>query len=356
MPLETFNLSGLLPVLGKLHDGAMLVDHNMTISFANQAAHQIFDYKTPELIGANISVLIPEQHRKQHKKHSTDYINNPAPRIMNSSMRLEGIDKNNNPIPLLVSLDPIETENEKMILVSIRDIRVIVKMETELFHARKLETIGKTASGIIHDLNNVLQVIYSSSHQARKCPEGNAHKYLDDIDAQATLATSILRSLLSYLQQGAPEAARLNLNETVGNFQPILNSILPKEIQLSLNIDKEEHFIHSTSTVIDQILLNLVINSNDAVTGVETPEITLSLAAAETEGEAVLSVRDNGCGMSEEVKQNAFKTFFTTKTDKGTGLGLANIYGAVIDLDGRIDIDSCPGKGTTFKITLPTLP
>lgn len=344
--------------MDNFHDGTILCDHSLTIRHANQAAHNIFGYEIGMLDGLNVAALIPESTRHHHKSHTDQYLNNPQARRMNMMSHLTGLKRDGREIHLSISLNPINVEHESLVLASIRDVEDIVKLETELFHARKMEVVGKTSSGIIHDLKNVLQIINSSSHLARmelNEPSSAAH-YLNDIDAQTELASAMLSGLLSFLKEGNPEPRRLNLNETIAKLQPIARSILPKTIHFSLDMDKKQHYIHSTSTTVDQILLNLLINASDAVHGIENPEICIKLQGSDIrQHEVILTVSDNGCGMSDEVKQNAFKAFFTTKVKKGTGLGLANVYGAVLDLSGEIQVTSEPGLGTSFEIMLPDM-
>ncbi|ATX81318.1 PAS domain S-box-containing protein [Mariprofundus ferrinatatus] len=355
MPHTQTNLNSLLSVLSKLHDGVILTNSKLNITFANHAAHEIFGYSPRELIGANISDLIPEEHRAHHQHLTDTYMHNPVPRLMNPSMRLEGTNRTGETIPLIVSLDPIETESETMILVLIRDIRTVVRMETELFHARKLETIGKTAAGIIHDLKNVLHIINSSNYFAKKDSSGNALKYLDDIDTQTQVANNMLTSLLNYLRHGNPAAKRINLGDSLKALEPVARSLLPKRVEFNVEAGDEHLHVHSTSTSIEQVLLNLLFNAGDAIANATQPKVTVSLMKEKGSGNAILSVADNGCGMSDKVKANLFQAFFTTKESKGTGLGLASVYGAVVDIGGQIEVESNEGMGTTFFISLPTV-
>ena len=346
------SLKNFMSVLDDLHDGAILCDSNMNIKAANKMAHSIFGYEADELIKSNINILIPENIRKQHGSYTARFQKNPEPRTMNMMTHLTGQKKDNSQVHLSISLKPVSIGEESLILVAIRDVEDIVQLKTKLFHAQKMETIGKTCSGIVHDLKNILQIISASSFLARTGDEQELPELLGEIDCQTQLASDMLRYMLTYLKEGAPEPGPVNLGTLIQSFQPIAIAALPKQTQLSFDIEKGEYQVISTPTAISQLLLNLIVNATDALQEVEKPEVKIKLEAPE-HGEIRLTVSDNGHGMDENTKNNAFKSYFTTKKEKGTGLGLATVYGIILDQGGHINIESSPGLGTSFIIKLP---
>jgi len=347
------NLEKLMTVLEDFHDGAILCNPDMTIRHANQTAHAIFAYETDQLIGSSINILIPGQIRKAHAAYASSYFQNPEPRRMNMMTHLTGLKKDGHEIHLSISLKPVNIDRETLALVIIRDVEEIVQLEAKLFHAQKMEAIGKTSSGIVHDLNNILQIISTSSFLAKSGINDETREFLDEIDTQTELASNMLRYLLTYLKEGTPASGCVDLEKLINSFRPIAGAALPKKTQITFDIQKGNNYeIYSTPTAVSQLLLNLIVNAKDALQETKNPKVQITLKPT-IHGEIDLIISDNGCGMDEKTRKNAFKSYFTTKKEQGTGLGLATVYGIILDQGGQIDIESTPGKGSSFIITLP---
>jgi len=240
-------------------------------------------------------------------------------------------------------------------------------MEAQLRQAQKMESVGRLAGGVAHDYNNMLTVILGFTDMAMDelDPTGNVHANLKEVRRAARRAMDITRQLLAFARKQTISPIVLDLNKNVEDMLKMLRRLIGEDIDLSWVPGDSLWHVKMDPSQIDQVLANLCINARDAIEGVgkvtiETDTKIFDAAYCADHvgfipGEFVqLSVSDNGCGMSKEIQDNLFEPFFTTKeVDKGTGLGLATVYGIVKQNNGFINVYSEPNKGTTFKIYLP---
>ncbi len=241
------------------------------------------------------------------------------------------------------------------------------KLKAQLFQAQKMESVGRLAGGIAHDYNNMLSVILMYSEMAldRTHPDDDLHKYITAILNAARRSTDITRQLLIFARKQTVTPRILDLNATITDMLKLLRRIIGEEIALSFEPGADVWPVKIDPSQVDQVLANLLVNARDAITG--TGKITIqtgieTLDAANFAGYpkfspgdyAVLSVQDDGSGMDKDTIEQIFEPFFTTKDEsKGTGLGLATVYGIVKQNKGFITVHSEPGKGACFTIFLP---
>ncbi|MCM2284428.1 MAG: response regulator [Desulfobacula sp.] len=241
-------------------------------------------------------------------------------------------------------------------------------LQKQLLQAQKMESIGRLAGGVAHDFNNMLGVILGYAELALEQASDNAalHESLREIQRAAGRSADITRQLLAFARKQTIDPRILNLNETVESMLRMLRRLIGEDISLSFVPGEHCFPVKMDPSQIDQILANLCINSRDAIAQagyitIETSGVAFDSTYCEDHPGfspgtfTLLAVSDNGSGMEKETLANVFEPFFTTKTpDKGTGLGLATVYGIVKQNNGFINVYSEPEKGTTFRIYLPS--
>jgi PAS domain S-box-containing protein len=241
------------------------------------------------------------------------------------------------------------------------------KLETQLFQAQKMESVGRLAGGVAHDFNNMLSVIIGRAEMAleKGVSTDKLQHNLDEILKAGLRSADLTRQLLAFARKQTAIPKIMDLNETISGILKMLRRLIGEDIDLLWAPGLDLWKVKIDPSQVDQILANLAVNARDAISGVgavtmrtENVVIDDSKRAETPEcmpGDYVLlTVSDTGVGMSKEVRENIFEPFFTTKeVGKGTGLGLSTVYGIVKQNDGFIYVASEPGKGTTFKIYLP---
>jgi two-component system, cell cycle sensor histidine kinase and response regulator CckA len=241
------------------------------------------------------------------------------------------------------------------------------RLEKQFLQAQKMESVGRLAGGVAHDFNNMLSVIQGHVDLALMDVDKDHPSYADlqEIQAAAKKSTNIVRQLLAFARKQiiAPEV--LDLNDQVADMLKMLRRLIGEDMELIWKPGADVWEVKMDPAQIDQILVNLVVNARDAILDVgqvviETENVLLDQSYCATHSGSVpglyvrLMVSDTGCGMDKETLQNIFDPFFTTKeADKGTGLGLATVYGIVKQNNGYIDVHSERGEGTSFEIYLP---
>jgi signal transduction histidine kinase len=244
------------------------------------------------------------------------------------------------------------------------------KLQQQVIQSQKLESVGRLAGGVAHDFNNMLSVIsgFTELSLAKVDKQSSLHDYLSEVLDACKRSTNITRQLLAFASKQAVEPIVLDLNGSIEAMLKMLGRLIGEDITLIWQPGEDIGTVKIDPTQVDQILANLCVNARDAIGGVgrvmiETGTATIDDIYCATHkgvvaGEYVtLSVSDNGSGMDEDTQRHLFEPFFTTKEEgKGTGLGLATVFGIIKQNNGFITVYSEPGEGSTFKIYLPQHP
>ena len=353
-------------IIGKTVDG--------TITSWNKGAEKIFGYKEHEVIGKPITILTPHEHE--------DEIPELLEQIKSgkSVKRIETVrqKKNGDTIPVSLTISPIIDKEGHIIGASTisRDISDRLKaaqqreaLQEQLLQAQKMEAIGTLAGGFAHDFNNKLQVIAGYVEVIlfnKDLPETLKHD-LGIIRQTVDSSSELIKGMMVFSRKTPIELQPIELNKLVAQTRSMLTRSIPKMIEIDLLLADDLWPINASPNQIDQILMNLAVNARDAMPDggkltIKTNNIVLDEEycrfdpLAKPGRYALITVSDTGTGMDKETASRIFEPFFTTKkAGKGTGLGLAVVYGIVEQHGGRIICDSKPSVGTTFRIYFPAI-
>ena len=270
-------------------------------------------------------------------------------------------------IPVEVLLTAVQRDGQRILHVVWRDLTERKALEEELRHAQKMEAIGKLAGGIAHDFNNLLVAILGNSEllTSSLVDRPDQLALVSEITRAGERASSLVSQLLTFSRKREVHSSVFDTNALLSHLQSFLQRLIGEHIRLVTIPASESVCVRMDPGQFEQLVVNLVTNSRDALPagGTVTVEVRRLELTAEVVGSfgelepgsyAILSVSDNGIGMHEEVASRAFEPFFTTKEiGKGTGLGLATVYGIAKQAGGIAEIYSAAGKGATVKVALP---
>ena len=247
-----------------------------------------------------------------------------------------------------------------------QDITEKTKLEQQYRQAQKVESIGRLAGGVAHDLNNLLSPIlgYSELLKDDLEPGGKHRGFVNQILEAGFRARDLVRQLLAFGRKQTLEYKPVDMNKVVTGFENLLRRTIREDIETRIIPSPHIPVVMADPGQIEQVIMNLVVNAADAMP--DGGLLTIETAQADLDEEyaarhpgvkpdayVMLAVSDTGCGMNDEIREHLFEPFFSTKGDQGTGLGLATVYGIIKQHGGNIWIYSEPGRGTTFKIYLP---
>lgn len=265
---------------------------------------------------------------------------------------------------------PVLEEGQKRgwVLV-LRDVTERRRTQEMVQQQERLAAVGQLAAGIAHDFNNVMSaiVLYAQILQRRDDLSDKERRRLDVIYRQANHAIDLIKQILDFSRRSVMERSAMDLVPFFKEMFRLFEHTLPESIELALHYEASDYFVVADPTRLQQAIMNLAINARDAMPDGGSFTVRLSrlvLAPREVQPSPDMApgawlridVADNGCGMSEEMMQHLFEPFYTTKgPGKGTGLGLAQVYGIIRQHDGAITVDSVQGRGTTFTIYLPLI-
>ena len=368
-----------------ISDVIWMLDLNMDILYISPSIEPMGGFSPEELEGISFLRLLAPDHADLFSDRISKGINEPScsgdtPPAMVIELLQANKDGTTTWIEAKVSCFSGDGEERKILGIS-RDITDRKQAEKEkqeiqeqLLQSQKMESIGTLAGGIAHDFNNLLTIIngYSGLILGKLEADHPLYKKIDAISHAGGRAEDLTRQLLAFSRKQIYSPKILDINATVSSLDKLLRRLIGEDIHVETILDKNIGMILADRTQIEQIFTNLVVNARDALAGsckknlkkritIETgqtlflPQAVKKMNLSHPGQYVFFSVSDNGRGMDKEIQKRIFEPFFTTKpTDKGTGLGLAMIYGIVQQNQGNIQVYSEPDQGTLFKIYWPS--
>jgi PAS domain S-box-containing protein len=356
----------LASIVDSSDDAIIGKDLQGRITAWNRGAERIYGYSSEEMIGKNVSVLAPGDRPDE------------IPQILERIRRGESVEhfdsvrvaKDGRRLDVSISVSPIREAGGKVIGASAiaRDITAQKRAEGHLRQAQKMEAIGRLAGGMAHDFNNILGIITACTEllRGRLDAKSDLGQYVTNMRKAVDRGASLTRQLLAFSRKNVVQPQVLDLNERLREVSKLLRPLMGEDVEIVISPRTETAVVEADPGQLDQIVLNLAVNARDAMphggkfiletSKVKMDEVFSQMHSRIAAGDYVqLTVSDTGTGMDAATVSRIFEPFFTTKeVGKGTGLGLAMVYGIVQQAGGQIWVYSEPGRGTTFKIYLPS--
>ncbi|MBN2530090.1 MAG: PAS domain S-box protein [Deltaproteobacteria bacterium] len=349
-----------LALFNSIPDGIVIASSRMRILASNTTFQNMVGRNETELVGKPLQQFWAGKSSSYSLKMDTDSLpSSPFTRLYGKT----------GSIPVQVTQSPIEWNGQKCTELSIRNMSDRYELELTLARVQKVQTVGKLAGGLAHDFNNILSGIFGavslSKRVIQRVESPLAYqpitRYLETISDCGQTAASILDRLSSFSRTSIVETATIDILEILMDTVTIMGNTLPSNVEIQIK-DTFSLPVKADKTSLTQALLNLCINAKDAI-GNSPGKIILSASPvfrnslpekfnldANTDY-ICIQVRDNGPGMDEQTMQKIFDPFFTTKSkDQGTGIGLSMVYNIAFVHGGAVDVESAPGKGSTFSL------
>ncbi|HMK48420.1 MAG TPA: PAS domain S-box protein [Thermodesulfovibrionales bacterium] len=331
----------------------------------NSSMSDLFGYSREEMLDMNVSDMYAnesDQERFLELIEKTGFVKNFEVKLRR---------KDGREIDCLVAVSALRDKEGNISGYHgiIHDITERKKLEQQLMQAQKMEAVGRLAGGIAHDFNNILTAIIGYAHllKLELNKDDPLLSYAGEIISSSERAANLTRALLTFSRRQVMSPKPLNINDVVQGMKSLLTRLIGEDVDLSIRLTEEDLTVMADITQMEQVLMNLVTNSRDAMPRggsvvISTQRIRLDDDFVSMHGFgkaadfAMISVEDTGEGIDESIKDSIFDPFFSTKeVGKGTGLGLAIVYGIIKQHSGHVNVYSHVGKGTTFKIYLPLI-
>ncbi len=356
----------LTAILDAAVDAVIVADSGGTIIRINQAASELFGYAHDELVGELVDILMPEPMSHLHAGYIDHYLRTGEKRIIDIGRDVEGQRRDGNAFPMHISVGRADIDGDVMFIAIMHDLTLRRATEAALERSQRLDAIGQMTGGIAHDFNNLLTVMIGNLELLQmRLDDTSLRELADDALEAAELGADLTSRLLSFARKGILKPELIDVSVACNEALSLLRRTIGPKHRIELKLDPDVDQVWLDPARLQSSLVNLVLNARDAmpdggdlVFTLSNIEIDDSYIAQETnvaEGSYVrLSIRDNGEGMSEEAQRRAFEPFFSTKPPgKGTGLGLAMVYGFVRQSGGHVSIYSEIGHGSEISLYFP---
>src|SRR6266480_2858630 len=354
-------------VLDAAPNAMIMVDSAGVITFANASATTVFGYSLSELIGRHIETLIPERFRDRHVGDRKGFLSEPSSRAMGAGRDLFGRRKDGSEFPVEVGLNPIHTGQGLFVLASVIDITARKQAELEhqlqnmeLARVGRVAVMGELAASLAHEVNNPIGAIVTNARAAQrsiaagKIGTEELTDLLTDIVADGRRAGEVIQGIRNMVRKGKPRRALIQIGDIIRELLRIVHAdAIGREIEVTAEVDSDTGHAWGDPVQILQVLLNLAINSFEAMTAVPSDARRLAIhAGCGGNGDILVSMRDSGPGFPSGMVEQLFEPFFSTKAE-GTGMGLAIARSIVEAHGGTLSGENCDDGGACFTVHLP---
>jgi len=341
-------------IIQNYSDAVIALDNDYKIFFWNKGAERIFGYTADEMLGKTVDPIVPSELKEKGELQwlfeetlRKGYVEN---------YETERIRKDGRRIIVNLSRSLIKDENGEVLgsIAIVKDVTQIKELEKQIQHSDKLALIGQIAAGIAHEIGTPLNVISGNAEYIMmEMGENNPYKEeLETIISQAERIANLIKQLLEFARPRKPNYTKVNVNNELHHVVELLKHQFEKSnIKLNLKFSEDIPSIYADCSQIHQVFLNIIVNAIQAI----NQNGVIEIETFAKDGYVNIKFRDNGVGILPEHIHKIFEPFFTTKeAGKGTGLGLAVSKRIIDEHNGKIEVESTPGKGTVFTVKFPT--
>jgi two-component system cell cycle sensor histidine kinase/response regulator CckA len=356
----------LAGVVATAKDAIITTGRDRRITLFNPAAEQMFRCPAAEALGQPLAQFVPpaDSYARGATAEDPECAERFSRQIRSGT---RGVRADGTEFPLEASVSRAEVNGRRIYAVVARDVTDRKRLEEQLRQSQKMEAVGRLAGGVAHDFNNLLTVIsgYSEMMLSALAPTDPHRALVQEVYDAGQRAALLTRQLLTFSRKEVIEPRPLDLNAVITTAAKMLRRLIGEDVEMTTALAVDAPWVFADPGQIEQVVMNLALNARDAMPRggrltIETTEVDLDAhythhhIGAMPGRQVMLAISDTGVGMTEEVRQLVFEPFFTTKEPgKGTGLGLATVYGIVRQAGGHIGVYSEPGLGTSFKVYLP---
>lgn len=373
LPSAQAQAAKLQGILESAVTAIITIDDRGLIESINPATERLFGYEAAELIGQNVKILMPEPYKGEHDGYLANYLSTSVKKIIGIGREVSGQRKDGTTFPIHLSVSEFSADGRRYFTGMIHDLsdrkhveEALRESERRLAQSQKMEAVGQLTGGIAHDFNNLLLVITGNHELLEAQLEHEEQKaLLKEAQDAALLGSKLTDQLLTFARRRHVDSQVIQLNDHVIGIMELLRRTLGEHVVLSTSLAPEAWSIEADQSQFQSAIVNMAVNARDAMPQggklvIETRNIMLDAEHGDFHADLKpgnylqLSISDNGSGMPPEVRDRVFEPFFTTKEQgRGTGLGLAMVYGFVKQLGGHVTIYSEVGHGTTFNLYFP---
>jgi two-component system, LuxR family, sensor kinase FixL len=356
----------LRSILDTVPDAIIVIDERGIVQSVSPAAVRLFGYADAEVVGRNVSMLMPSPYREAHDSYLGRYLRTGERRIIGIGRVVVGLRQNGETFPMELQVGQFEVGSARFFTGFVRDLteqqaaeRRIQDLQAELLHASRLSVMGQMASTMAHELNQpltaVVNYLEAARHLLQRGPEAaeRVEALMARAIGQAERAGDVIRQLRQFVSKGETERRSQSLNQLVEEALALaLVGTRQSGVRVRLDLDRGVSPVLVDAVQVQQVVLNLVRNAVEAMEAVERRELAIVTRAIEGEAMAEVSVTDSGPGIAPEIADRLFQPFVTTK-ETGMGLGLSICREIIEAHHGRLTVAPAASGGTVFRLTLP---